>query len=283
MEKMSIFVEKKASMANMRTVTIIGSGNVGTNLAMCPIWSDASSGYQVTQIASRTKEHAHALAEKLGARACSYGEVEDGADFYIYCVKDDALASVIAQVPARTGIHLHTAGSVSMDVFGGKRSQYGVLYPMQTFSKSRMVDWRQVPIFVETSSKEIRQEVLDLANAMSAHVQELDGEGRRTLHLAAVLCCNFMNALCADAADLLREHGIKFEVMLPLIEETVAKLHALSPREAQTGPAVRGDKNVEKMQREKLLKSRTLHEPETLEKIYELLSNRIWNNRLQRN
>ena len=119
-----------------------------------------------------------------------------------------------------------------------------MLYPLQTFSKSKPVCLPETNFFIEGNDDFARGKVRELASALSHHVQELDSTGRRRLHLAAVFACNFTNHLYEIAAELLAEAGIDFSVMLPLIDETTAKIRTLSPYKAQTGPAVRNDRNI---------------------------------------
>lgn len=163
------------------------------------------------------------------------------AELYVVAVADDALESVVIRMRRLTdGPIVHTAGSKPATLADG------VLYPMQTFTKGRVVDFATVHFFVEASSPSISALVHEVATSVAApgHVHELDSEGRRRLHLSAVFACNFSNHCCALAEELLRPLGLTFEVLLPLMDETVAKLHQLSPREAQTGPAVRFDQSV---------------------------------------
>ena len=131
-----------------------------------------------------------------------------------------------------------------MDLFKGCCTHYGVLYPMQTFSKEREVDFHQIPLFIEASDAESLQQIRVLADSVSQHVYELSTADRRYLHLAAVFACNFANHCYTLAADVLAQKGLPFDVMLPLVDETARKVHELHPVEAQTGPAVRGDQNV---------------------------------------
>ena len=170
--------------------------------------------------------------------------VADDVDVVIISISDDALPTVsesIVMVNADTLV-VHTAGSVPMDVLPYKHR--GVLYPMQTFSKNRDVDMRDVPLFVETAMTEDMALLERLASSISGKVMPLDSEHRKVLHLAAVLCCNFTNHLYDLTAGLLERNGSPFSIMLPLIDETVAKVHQIHPHNAQTGPAVRGDDKV---------------------------------------
>ncbi len=139
---------------------------------------------------------------------------------------------------------VHTAGSIPMNIWQGHVARYGVLYPMQTFSKQREVDFGQIPCFVESNSEEDVQLLKDIASALSEKVYEASSEQRKSLHLAAVFTCNFTNHMYVLAAELLKKYGLPFEAMLPLIDETARKVHELEPLAAQTGPAVRYDENV---------------------------------------
>ena len=161
-------------------------------------------------------------------------------------MKDSVIQQLIPSVVKGKGeaLFVHTAGSISMDVWKGYAKNYGVLYPMQTFSKYRKVDFMQVPFFIEANHKEGMTCLNTLAHKLSPKVYEASSEQRKYLHLAAVFACNFTNHMYALCDRLLGEQGLPFEVMLPLIDETARKVHELRPKDAQTGPAVRYDQNV---------------------------------------
>ena len=154
-----------------------------------------------------------------------------------------------------------------LSVFEGYAERCGVLYPMQTFSMDREVDFREIPLFIEASDAASLQQIRALADSISQHVYELSTADRKYLHLAAVFACNFANHCYTLAADVLQKKGLPFDVMLPLVDETARKVHELHPTEAQTGPAVRGDQNV--MQAQAALLDGKAKE------IYELLSQSI--------
>ena len=185
-----------------------------------------------------------------GGRGCLYYRlVVCGSGItrlYIVSLKDAAFVQLLPEIVAgkENALWVHTAGSIPMDVWAGKVNRYGVFYPMQTFSKQRTVDFRQIPVFVESNSAEDTRTLKDIASVLSENVYEADSEQRKSLHLAAVFTCNFTNHMYALAAGLLKKYGLPFEVMLPLIDETARKVHELEPRLAQTGPAVRYDENV---------------------------------------
>lgn len=206
-------------------VALIGRGRVATHLGKALL----QAGHSVAGINSRTLE-----------------SLPTDADVYIIAVKDSVLKDVINNaVKGRDGqLFLHTAGSMPLNIFDGKAERCGVLYPMQTFSMDREVDFHEIPLFIEASDPVSLQQIRELADSVSQHVYELSTEDRRYLHLAAVFACNFVNHCYTLAADVLSQKGLPFDVMLPLIDETARKVHEFHPIDAQTGPAIRDDKNV---------------------------------------
>ena len=168
----------------------------------------------------------------------------DDVQVVVISINDDALQDISDSIVLANPdtLVVHTAGSVPMDIL--PYSHRGVLYPMQTFSINRHPNMHDVPFFVETAMKEDMAVLQQLAHSISDQVMVMDSKRRKILHLAAVLCCNFTNHLFDLTAGLLERNGIQFSTMLPLIDETVAKVHQMHPRDAQTGPAVRGDDKV---------------------------------------
>lgn len=237
----------------MKTV-IIGTGRLAWNLGPALV----EAGHEVVTVNSRTLDG-----------------LPREADVFIIAVKDDALPEVISRVAQGREDQLiaHTAGSLALSLFEGKTKHYGVFYPMQSFSKERRVDFRQIPIFLEASDGESLATLRTLAVTISDSVYELTTSERKYLHLAAVFACNFANHCYTLAADVLAQHGLPFSVMLPLVDETARKVHQLSPREAQTGPAVRHDETVMAMQ------SQLLADEPLKQRIYELLSMSIGKSR----
>ena len=229
-------------------IALIGRGRVATHLLKALL----QAGHEVISVNSRTLE-----------------ELPLVADIYILSVKDSALQDVIHNaVKGREGqLFVHTAGSMPLDLFKGCCARYGVLYPMQTFSMDREVNFCEIPLFIEASDAASLEQIHALADSVSQHVYELSTADRRYLHLAAVFACNFANHCYTLAADVLEKKGLPFDVMLPLVDETARKVHELHPKDAQTGPAVRGDQNV--MQAQAALLEGTTKE------IYELLSQSI--------
>ena len=269
-------------------IVLIGAGNLATHLGKAL----HAAGHDMLQVFSRTMQSAETLASLLDAEPLTdIAQVRDDADVYIFSVKDSALVQLVAQLcrheadglgedgavnalrKAKKGEHervfLHTAGSMPMSVFKGMAQHYGVLYPMQTFSKQREVDFSIIPCFVEANDEFAQKQIEGLAREISGRVYQLSSEDRKYLHLSAVFACNFANHCYAISQELLEEHGIPFDVMLPLINETAAKVHEMMPKDAQTGPAVRYDENVIGKQ------SKLLENHPHFKKVYDSMSKSI--------
>lgn len=224
-------------------IALIGAGNVATCLG--PRLKEA--GHEITAVYSRTVDSARALADRLGATYTTDLNAVPASDAAIVMLKDDALKELAPAIAdsMKDSLLLHTAGSVSMDIwYTAGAMKYGVLYPMQTFSKTSVIDWSQVPLFIEGSSDQTLDSIRELALTVSPDVTVLSSEGRRKLHLAAVFTCNFSNHMYAIAQKLLADEGVPFRVMLPLVRETARKVETIRPQDAQTGPAIRGDRKV---------------------------------------
>ena len=236
-------------------IVFVGAGNLATRLAL----SLKEAGHEILQVYSRTIVSATALASQLNCNATdSLEQVVYDADVYIFAVKDTVLEQLAESVihGREKALFLHTAGSMPASVFA-KACHYGVFYPMQTFSKSQHVEFREIPCFIEASGQEELQRVKELAMSVSDRVYEVSTEDRRQLHLAAVFACNFVNHCYALSAEILKD-------------ETARKIHQLKPAEAQTGPALRYDRNV--MDKQTAL----LEQHPQWKEIYECMSRSIY-------
>jgi predicted short-subunit dehydrogenase-like oxidoreductase (DUF2520 family) len=228
--------------SSIGTVVLLGAGNVAWHLGHQ--LSDA--GIHVVQVYNRTPESGLALASELNASYThEISQLKDDADLYVLAVSDSAISAILDSGWFKNGrFVVHTAGSVSIDVFQGKALNYGVLYPMQTFTRGKPVDFRDVPLFIEAKNAQWRIKLEHLAQRLSESVMWVDSAERLYLHLVAVIVSNFPNHLYALAEQLLDEKGLSFDVMKPLIRETMDKAMSMSPQKAQTGPAIRRNKEV---------------------------------------
>jgi predicted short-subunit dehydrogenase-like oxidoreductase (DUF2520 family) len=221
---------------------MIGAGNLATHLSKA--LQDA--GNDVCQIVSRTEKSAVELAEKRkSVYSTSIEGIVRDADLYVIAVSDDAIAEVVSRLPFTEALVVHTAGSVTMDVFAAKMHNYGVIYPLQSFSKNHPVNFSEIPIFLEANTSENLTTLHLIASQLSSKVSELSSEKRLVLHLAAVFGSNFVNSLYEIAAQITEKTGLEFDVLTPLLGETLRKAVASGhPAQVQTGPAKRNNQEV---------------------------------------
>lgn len=250
-----------------RKIVILGAGNVATHLTKALI----KEGFDVRQVFSRTIQSARELGIKTGVHFTNnLAELYKEADIYIFALSDTAIEKLASRIEfEHDPLLLHTAGSVSIDVLKNSSKNYGVLYPLQTFSKARELDFKKVPLCVDANTKHNLKEVSYIANTLSDNSRVMGEDERKKIHLAAVFACNFTNYMYAQAEDILKQDDIDFSIIKPLIEETAAKVQDLSPAKAQTGPAIRNDKAT--MNKHKEL----LDNFNELKKMYTFISNNI--------
>lgn len=228
-------------MTDIRHVVIIGAGNVATHLARAL----KEAGFVISQVYSRTQDAAEELALNLNSKFTSNpADILPDADLYIVSVTDDALETLAENLNFKKQLVVHTSGSILLDVIRPMSESIGVLYPLQTLSKAGKANFKNIPICIEANSADNLERIRKIALRLSDDVRDVNSEQRKQLHLAAVFACNFTNYMYTIAGEILNQSGLDMNFLLPLIKETARKIETISPVDAQTGPALRGDKNV---------------------------------------
>lgn len=219
----------------MINVVIIGSGNVAQHLIQA---FAKSSEIEVLQVFSRRKEMLTHLLDSSKITNNFNGLVE--ADLYIISVSDDAIINVSSQLPFKNRLVIHTSGSVPMNSLDDKNRK-GIFYPLQTFTKGKEIDFKIIPICLESENESDFILLEKVAKTISNNVHKINEKQRKALHISAVFVNNFVNEMYRIGNEICEENKIPFEILKPLILETVNKVMTLSPEEAQTGPAKRND------------------------------------------
>jgi len=201
----------------MISVAIIGLGNVGTHLYHA---FKSNSDIHVIHLNSRNLKDT------------------SNVDIAIIAVSDDAITEVSKHLKAP--LVVHTSGSASMDELQNIGSK-GVLYPLQTFTKDKIVDFTNIPICLEAENGDDLMLLEKLASCVSKQVFHINSEQRKSIHVSAVFVNNFVNHMYTMAHTICNDHNVPFEILHPLIKETADKIKSISPIEAQTGPAKRND------------------------------------------
>ncbi len=220
-------------------ISFVGAGNIAWHLAPAL----HKKGYIIDTIYNRSVENAEVLAAKVLAKAASLDTLSQvSADILILAIADKGIDTVVKHLLPSNMLLVHTAGSVPMQTLSAAGHQrIGVLYPLQSFSKTKELDLSKVPFFIEAAHQEDFALLQEVAHSWSDKVIAANSEERQQLHIAAVFACNFTNAMYGIAAQLMEEKKMDFSLLMPLIKETYQKIENLHPLAAQTGPASRGD------------------------------------------
>lgn len=222
----------------MIKVIIIGAGNVATHLYQC---FTKSKQLNVIQVFNRNIQHLD-FVEDTSKKVSNITELKE-ADLYIIAIKDEAIEELIEKFAPKNGIVAHTSGSQPLEILS-KFKNFGVFYPLQTFSKIKPVNFNEVPLCLEANSEDSLEFLKKIAAIVSNQVFEVNSDQRKALHVSAVFVNNFSNHLFTLASDFCKKEELPFDILRPLIKETVDKLETLDPYSAQTGPALRNDKET---------------------------------------
>lgn len=242
-------------------IVIIGSGNVAYHLAK----AFTQNNIKVSQIFGRNEVELSKISSEFNI-PFSTDQLED-AEFYIIAVSDSAVENVSELIKNENTLVAHTSGSLPMEILKGNYRKAS-FYPLQTFSKTKNLEYSKIPFFIEAENQIDEKSLFELASIISENVETSDYEKRKYIHLTAVFACNFVNHLFARAKEISDSQHLDFNYFIPLIDETVEKIHHLEPKSAQTGPAVRGDKRVLKLHEELITDEEHL-------KIYQLMNESI--------
>lgn len=224
-------------------IVIIGSGNVAYHLAK----AFTQNNIEVSQIFGRNEVELNKISEELNI-PYSTKELAD-ADLYLISVSDSAVEHVSDLIKTEKALVAHTSGSLPIETLNGDYRKAS-FYPLQTFSKTKNLDYSKIPFFIEAENQIDEKSLFELASLISDNVETSDYEKRKYIHLTAVFACNFVNHLFARAKEISDSQDLDFNYFIPLIDETVEKIHHLEPKSAQTGPAVRGDERILKLHEE---------------------------------
>ena len=222
----------------MIKISILGAGNVGRHL-----FNNFIQTKEVEVIQWFNRNINSIESHKNEVSITNRIEELKEADVYLLCLSDDILPEISAKLNSLKGIVAHTAGSVSMDVLSDHEN-HGVFYPLQTFSKNRAVVFENIPICIEGNNNLSKETLNKLAKHISKNIHAINSKQRMGLHAAAVFVNNFTNHLYQIGNEICEEQQVPFEMLLPLINETASKIESITPKEAQTGPALRKDINT---------------------------------------
>lgn len=253
-------------MQQIKNIVLIGAGNVATQLG----FALQNAGFHIVQVYSRTQLSAETLSKELSADfTLSINEISQQADWYIISLTDEATLEICNKLSLQGKLVVHTSGSLSMDILKNVSSHYGVFYPLQTFSKSREIEFSTIPICIEANSIGLLESLQYIGNKISNDVRLINSKQRKILHLAAVFACNFSNFMYSISSEILKNANLDFNMLKPLILETAEKVQHIDPKNAQTGPAIRGDQKIMEQHLELLKEKKELYD------LYKFISDQL--------
>lgn len=223
----------------MRTVSIIGAGNVAFHLTRAFVHNTI----QVKQIYNRTLSKAEHIGEANKVRFTDKISELERADIFVIAASDQAIAELSLHIPYDDVMVVHTSGSMPLSELKGNYRK-GVLYPLQTFTMGRVLEYDDIPFFIETENEEDSKLLHKFVSRVTTKIKEINSDQRLKMHMSAVWACNFVNHMYYIAEQMTEKSGLSFELLRPLIDETAAKIRDMSPLEAQTGPAKRNDQII---------------------------------------
>jgi len=233
-------------MQKIKSATFIGSGNVATHLAQILF----QKGIVINQICSRLISNAEILAQKVNAEAIDHiNDIKENVDIIFCCTKDDLIFKISNKIAEQKRIPyiVHTSGTVGLEVFDSIKDKFeavGIFYPLQTFSKNNAVDFSEIPIGITTENKTLEQNLFELSSRITKNAFIISDDDRKHLHLSAVLVNNFVNHLFAIAQHYCKDNNLDFNLLKPLIYQTISKIDTVPAIDAQTGPAKRNDQEI---------------------------------------
>lgn len=222
----------------MIKIVLLGAGNVAVHLAKA---FEQANKIDFVQRYSRSDDNDSYFNSKIP----KINNVSNlaVADVYIMAINDDSISKFSHLLPVTQGLLVHTSGSISLETLSGKLRR-GVFYPLQSFSKNIELDFKSIPIAIETEFEKDKVILNNLASSISNYIYYIDSVQREKLHIAAIFANNFSNYMFSIAKNICDKNNFSFDILKPLISETANKLNYLDPWEAQTGPAIRNDKQI---------------------------------------
>jgi predicted short-subunit dehydrogenase-like oxidoreductase (DUF2520 family) len=256
-------------MESYYNIAIVGAGNLAWHLAP----EIENFGHKVSLVSSRKKKSARSLIDRLYNASLKRGLnfSKSNVNAIIIAVNDENIQEVVGEliIPDNCTL-IHTSGSQPMELLSrSAAAHYGVLYPLQTFTKGIKVNLRETPIFLEANDDYTYKILHNLTKGISRNIYKISSEKRMILHLGGVIGSNFSNHMLTIAKTLMDEHDMDFKLLQNLVFTMFQKAFEIGPENGQTGPAIRADHDT--MQKHiKLLK-----EDRDLQKVYTLISNHI--------
>jgi predicted short-subunit dehydrogenase-like oxidoreductase (DUF2520 family) len=221
----------------IKKILLVGSGNVATHLGI----NLKKNNYIIEQVFSRNLDNAKDLAQKVGSDYTNKPKNIAKSDLTIIAINDDSIKDVIHYLPNIPTVH--TSGNTNINILKNNFTNYGVIYPLQSFKKKVELNLNDVPFLIEANTKDFENNLIELCSCFSEHTFHINSQKRKKIHMAAVFACNFSNHMQVIAKEIMDNEKINYQLLIPLIKKTFSKFEE-EPKIKQTGPAIRKDINV---------------------------------------
>lgn len=224
-------------MLEIKKILLVGSGNVATHLGI----NLKKNNYIIEQVFSRNLDNAKDLAQKVDSDYTNKPKNIVKSDLTIIAINDDSIKDVIHYLPNIPTVH--TSGNTNINILKNNFTNYGVIYPLQSFKKKMGLNLNDVPFLIEANSKDFENNLIELCSCFSEHTFHINSLKREKINMAAVFACNFSNHMQVIAKEIMDDEKINYQLLIPLLKKTFSKFEE-DPKIKQTGPAIRKDINV---------------------------------------
>jgi predicted short-subunit dehydrogenase-like oxidoreductase (DUF2520 family) len=236
----------------MDTLNIIGCGRLGQTLAK--LWSQQAV-FTIQDVMNRTIESAAAAVAFIGAgRAVTDAADLRPADLFLIATPDDAIATCAHRLTQAGclqpgNIVFHCSGalpSTDLNMVTACGAFVASVHPVKSFATPGRAVRSFAGTYCGVEGDPDALAVLQLAfTRIGGKLFTIDATQKTFYHAAAVLVCNDLTALLELGARLYEKAGLSrqtaFDVMQPIVRETVEAAFTLGTARALTGPVARGD------------------------------------------
>jgi len=232
-----------------RAIGLIGPGRAGVGLALAL----AQAGYSVRLHGRNKKSVPAPLTLTVGDGVKPPPWIGDVA-VVILALRDDAitpLATSLANVRAisERQVVLHLSGVQGQEALGPlvpSRAALGSFHPLQTIVEPELTPARLKSAWAAVEGMPRAIEAGEqIAHDLGMRPFRIATKSKAIYHAGAVFASNYLVVVEAVAQRLLRHAGLSdadaWAALRPLVEGTFENLGRYEPREALTGPVVRGD------------------------------------------
>ncbi len=230
-------------------ITIVGPGALGNALLQFFI----NHNYRIHSVWDRSSIHFYDNSSKISDKKRSDTEIEekDLGSTLILTVPDDQIRLVSeylsnSQVKWDHKRVIHCSGNLMSDeclALKNRGASVASMHPIQTFTRGDGAEKLENIYISLEGDKSLTSDLTDMIKEMGAHPLNLNPEQKRSVHLAAVIACNYLVTLLSRSEQVLKdaELDVNLNILEPLISQTIVNIFKKGINDSLTGPIARGD------------------------------------------